>query len=90
MKIHPLGKLTDEEKKLVQAAVPELATSIETVRYPGCILDCADRLNDLLVSQLPRAPCLSSMQTKRRLFPPTRTRSRRALNSKSRSLSHFY
>ena len=50
MKIHPLGKLTDEEKKLVQAAVPELATSIETVRSPGCILDCADRLNDLLVS----------------------------------------
>jgi len=30
VKIHPLGKLTDEEKKLVQAAVPELATSIET------------------------------------------------------------
>ena len=31
MKIHPLGKITDAEKALVKAAVPQLATNIETV-----------------------------------------------------------
>ncbi|KAG6841794.1 hypothetical protein C0991_006678 [Blastosporella zonata] len=31
-KISPLGKITDEEKELVKAALPELATNITTVR----------------------------------------------------------
>ena len=90
MKIHPLGKLTDDEKKLVQVAVPELATNIQTVRSPSRALDCANRLNDLLMSQLPRALHSSSMQRNRRTLAPTRTRSRRVLNSKSRSLSYFH
>lgn len=31
MKIHPLGKLTEREQALVQAALPELETNINTV-----------------------------------------------------------
>jgi hypothetical protein len=31
VKIHPLGTLTDAEKELVKAAIPELATNIQTV-----------------------------------------------------------
>ena len=31
MKIHPLGNITADEKALVSAAIPELATNIKTV-----------------------------------------------------------
>jgi hypothetical protein len=32
VKIHPLGKITEQEATLVKAAVPELTTNIKTVR----------------------------------------------------------
>lgn len=31
MKIHPLGKITDAEKVLIEAAIPQLDTNIQTV-----------------------------------------------------------
>ena len=38
VKIHPLGNITAEEKALVSAAIPELATNIQTVRNLTCNL----------------------------------------------------
>lgn len=45
VKINSLGKITPEEKKLIEAAIPELTNNIQTVRhFPSFRRDILTRL----------------------------------------------